>query len=91
MKFKLKFNAMKLMILIENEFKFKLHLVNDINDMNDIKFLTRNANANANKPLENELANDNDKNVFINHSVKILARNDFVKTSFGKPGGGGAP
>ena len=66
---------MKLMILIENEFKFKLHLVNDINGMNDIKFLTR--NANANKPLENELANDNE--------------NDFVKTSFGKPGGGGAP
>ena len=35
------------------------------------KFLTR--NANANKPLENELVNDkNDKNVFVSHSVNDI-------------------
>ena len=48
------------------------------------KFLTRNANANANKPLKNELVNDknvfvshsvtdkNDKNVFVSHSVNDI-------------------
>ena len=46
------------------------------------KFLTR--NANANNPLENERFDDiNDKNVFINHSVKILARN--MNTNTTKP------
>ena len=78
------------------------------------KFLTR--NANANKPLENELVNDiNDKNIFVSHSVTdknvfvshsvndiddVYNINDFAndfvntkgrKTSFDKPGGGGAP
>ena len=47
---KFKFNAMKLIILLENEFKFKLQ---------DTRTFSR--------------------------------ANDFVKTSFDKPGGGGAP
>ena len=40
------------------------------------KFLTRNANANANNPLENERFDDiNDKNVFISHFVKTKVNN----------------
>ena len=51
---KFKFNAMKLMILIENEFKLQ-----------DTRTRTR---------------------------TRTFSRaNDFVKTSFDKPGGGGAP